>query len=186
MSLILKAQRFATERHKGQWRDTAPGLPPVMYIEHPREVAGIVERVAGKSYVAVSAAWLHDVIEDCGVSRGELIGLFGDGIAETVMELTDDPRLSKIERKRMQIIHAPAMSYAARVVKVADKISNLRSMPTSGWSRSAVEAYVEHATLVVDGCLSPRNEVVREPLRKMFNEAVVMAMAASVFFGVDR
>jgi guanosine-3',5'-bis(diphosphate) 3'-pyrophosphohydrolase len=145
MTRIDDARAFATIKHKGQLRKSAEGAVP--YILHPQEVAQLVQG-RGCDDIAIAAAWLHDVIEDCGCTHGELVGLFGREVAAVVLELTDDPRLSKTERKRAQIEHV--LSHRARCVKIADKTSNVRSLPTSGWERSAILGYTNHATAVVE------------------------------------
>lgn len=180
MSRIEKASNFAAEKHKNQWRDTIDTGRDHPYIEHPKEVAAFV-REAGCDDEAVCVAWLHDVIEDCGCTHGELVGLFGDRIAYAVLELTDDPRLSKIERKAAQIGHARLMSFTARCVKIADKVSNVRSLPTSGWDLNAIRAYVEHASKVCAKCAS--GQVPIEP-KKHAQMSALVELSDREFFAV--
>jgi guanosine-3',5'-bis(diphosphate) 3'-pyrophosphohydrolase len=76
----------------------------------------------------VQAALLHDTIEDTETTREELIDHFGSDVANLVVEMTDDKSLPKQERKRLQIENAPKKSERAQTIKLADKISNLRSI----------------------------------------------------------
>lgn len=72
--------------------------------------------------------------------------------------MTDDKSLEKAERKRLQIVHAPQTSVRAQVIKVADKISNLRSIltsPPADWSLQRRQEYFDWAKQVVDGFTAP-------------------------------
>ncbi|MFM1891865.1 MAG: hypothetical protein RLZ44_942 [Pseudomonadota bacterium] len=75
-------------------------------------------------------------------------------IRRIVEEVTDDMRLPKAERKRLQIEHAPRLSPAARQVKLADKICNLRDVadhPPPHWPLERRQAYFDWAKQVIDG-----------------------------------
>lgn len=101
---ILAAARFAGEHHAGQKRKGEAGEP---YINHLIEVA---ELVACSDDVLdtnlVMAAFLHDTVEDTGVSPRELQQRFGDDVAALVMEVTDDKSLPKEMRKALQVENA--------------------------------------------------------------------------------
>src|SRR5207248_4984506 len=106
----------------------------------------------------VIAALLHDAVEDVGVTREELADRFGDDVASLVAEVTDDKSLPKTERKRLQVINAPHKSPRAQVIKVADKIFNLRALLYSSpqdWTFERLKAYFNWAKAVVDGLSSP-------------------------------
>src|SRR5205814_343912 len=79
-------------------------------------------------YEVLSAALLHDTVEDTATTHEELLDAFGSRIARIVAEVTDDQDLPKHERKRLQIEHAPHLSDGAKLVKLADKICNLRDV----------------------------------------------------------
>ena len=103
--------------------------------------------------VVICAALLHDTIEDTETTPEELRAAFGDEIAGIVREVTDDKLLSKQDRKRLQIEHAGSLSDKAKLVKLADKISNLRDMaqqPPAEWDLSRRQEYFEWAKAVVD------------------------------------
>jgi (p)ppGpp synthase/HD superfamily hydrolase len=102
----------------------------------------------------VIAALLHDAIEDQEVPREIIAETFGDDVARLVEEVTDDKKLEKQERKRLQIEHADSKSQSAKLIKLADKTSNLRAVaasPPLGWSVKRRLEYVEWARKVVAG-----------------------------------
>lgn len=85
----------------------------------------------------ICAALLHDTIEDTDTTADELRSEFGQAISSIVLEVTDDKTLPKAERKRLQVEHAAHLSTHAKLVKLADKICNLRdvaSSPPADWS----------------------------------------------------
>lgn len=104
------------------------------------------------------AALLHDSIEDAGVTAEDLASRFGADVADLVCEVTDDKSLPKQERKRLQVENAPKKSVRAQTIKLADKISNLRSMlssPPAGWDFERRKEYFTWAQRVVDGLSAP-------------------------------
>ncbi|HRD76172.1 MAG TPA: HD domain-containing protein [Hyphomicrobiaceae bacterium] len=156
--LIVQALAFASEHHASQRRKGDAGEP---YINHLAEVADLVGLATrGEDPHLVAAALLHDVVEDQGVSVDELQRLFGEEVAAVVGEVSDDKTLPKAERKRLQIELTPKKSERARLLKLADKTSNLRSMrvsPPSGWSLERRREYLAWARSVANGTrgLSP-------------------------------
>lgn len=148
MNRIDDARRFAEAAHAGQTRKGAGREP---YVVHLEEVATLVARFGG-SRAQVMAAWLHDTVEDQGVSPDELEARFGPEVAGLVRELTDDKALDKAERKRLQIAHAPDKSPAAALVKICDKLSNIRAVadtPPLHWPVARQAAYLDWANAVV-------------------------------------
>lgn len=113
---------------------------------------------------------LHDTVEDTDTTFDEIEGKFGKVVADVVREVTDDKSLPSQERKRLQIVHAPSSSYQAKLVKLADKLYNLRDLkkatPT-GWTNKRKEEYFEWAKKVVDG-LRGTNETLEKELDKIF------------------
>ena len=83
------------------------------------------------SLSTLCAALLHDTVEDTDTTQAELEAKFGTEIASIVAEVTDDKSLPKAERKRAQIEHAAHISKKAKLVKLADKICNLRDVAHS-------------------------------------------------------
>lgn len=76
----------------------------------------------------LQAALLHDTVEDTDTSPAELEAKFGAVVTRIVQEVTDDKSLPKQERKRQQVEHAPHCSRQAKLVKLADKLYNLRDL----------------------------------------------------------
>jgi len=150
---LMRALDFAARKHRDQRRKGAAAEP---YINHLAEVALLVaEATRGKDPLAVLGALLHDTIEDTKTTKNSLEAEFGPDVAALVAEVTDDKRLPKQERKRLQIETAPHKSPRAKLIKIADKTSNLLSVIESlpvDWDTERCRAYFEWAAKVVDGC----------------------------------
>ena len=152
LSKLVIASDFAAKKHKGQKRKGANREP---YINHPIEVAKLLV-VAGEvdDHDILVAAVLHDTVEDTETTEGEIGEKFGAKVASFVMEVTDDKRLPKTERKQLQIEHAPHLSDGAKQIKLADKISNIEDIvenPPESWSIERRIEYVEWGENVVAG-----------------------------------
>lgn len=152
MNKILAAIAFAADKHRNQRRKDAAASP---YINHPIALANVLANEAGIDDERVLiAAILHDTVEDTETTVQELVRHFGQEIADIVLEVTDDKALPKAERKQQQIDHAPTISRRAKLVKLADKICNLRdiaSSPPAGWSLRRKQDYFDWAKAVIDG-----------------------------------
>ena len=126
--LVLKAADAAARWHVHH-RRKGPAEEP--YINHLLEVAMLVADATGGSDTnLVIAALLHDAIEDSEVPRELISRTFGEDVASIVEEVTDDKSLPKAARKRKQI-DAARKSPRAKMLKLADKPSNLRSLGAS-------------------------------------------------------
>jgi GTP diphosphokinase / guanosine-3',5'-bis(diphosphate) 3'-diphosphatase len=149
---ILKALEFAAIKHRDQRRKDVAASP---YINHPIALASILATEGGVlDPTVIVAALLHDTIEDTETTSEELKAAFGAQVAGIVMEVTDDKSLPKADRKRLQVEHAPHISEAAKLVKLADKIANLRDMsasPPADWPLDRRREYFDWAKQVVDG-----------------------------------
>lgn len=150
--LVLDAAAFAAEKHRRQRRKDADATP---YINHPLALATILAREGGVSDAEViAAALLHDTMEDTETTPAELEARFGPNVAGMVAEVTDDKSLPKLERKRLQVAHAAHKSLGAKLVKLADKIANLRDIaayPPTDWDQARKAGYVRWASEVVAG-----------------------------------
>ena len=164
---VIRALDFAARKHRDQRRKGAAAEP---YINHLTEVASLVaEATEGGDPVALMGALLHDTIEDTTTTRDELASEFGAEVADLVAELTDDKSLPKPERKRLQVEHAPAKSPRAKLLKIADKTSNLRALlvsPPADWDHARKRDYFEWAARVVAGCRG-----VNARIEQRFDEA---------------
>jgi (p)ppGpp synthase/HD superfamily hydrolase len=167
---IMKAARTAAVWHVTQRRKGAAGEP---YVNHLIEVADLVAG-AGASEDVICAALLHDAIEDQGITAAEIASLFGPDVAAMVCEVTDDKSLPKAERKALQIVHAPTLSPGAKLIKLADKISNVRSVassPPAHWPLQRRIDYIEWCRQVVAGLRG-----IDAALEKTFDGEVQAAM----------
>jgi GTP diphosphokinase / guanosine-3',5'-bis(diphosphate) 3'-diphosphatase len=149
--MVLKAADAAARWHVHQRRKGAAKEP---YINHLLDVAALVaEATDGKDPNLVIAALLHDAIEDCEVPHKLISETFGADVANLVAEVTDDKTLEKAERKRRQVESAHKKSARAKVLKLADKTSNLRALvssPAPEWSVRRRIEYIGWAREVVD------------------------------------
>jgi predicted DNA-binding transcriptional regulator YafY len=150
---LMRAMDFAARKHRDQRRKGVAAEP---YINHLAEVALLVAQATqGSDHLAVVGAVLHDTIEDTATTKEELAAAFGAKVAALVAEVTDDKSLPKQERKRLQIEKASQKSRRAKLIKIADKTSNLRSIiesPPKDWDSNRRREYFQWATKVVNGC----------------------------------
>ena len=169
--LVLKAADAAARWHVHQRRKGAAEEP---YINHLVEVAMLVaEATGGADPNLVVAALLHDAIEDCEVPKELISETFGDDVASIVVEVTDDKSLHKSERKAKQIETASTKSSRAKMLKLADKTSNLRAIASSAptdWSVKRRMDYVRWAREVAGGLRG-----VNQKLEEQFDQAAAAA-----------
>jgi guanosine-3',5'-bis(diphosphate) 3'-pyrophosphohydrolase len=153
VGVLLAAIQFSAEKHRTQRRKDVDASP---YINHPIEVAALLANVAGvQEETILTAAVLHDTVEDTPTSPADLESTFGAAVRNLVQEVTDDKSLPKAERKRLQVEHAPQLSRSAKLIKIADKISNIREVtetPPADWPRERRQEYLNWAERVVAGC----------------------------------
>ncbi|NWS25232.1 MESH1 pyrophosphohydrolase, partial [Polioptila caerulea] len=144
MARLLEAVDFAARKHKEQRRLDPEGTP---YINHP-------------------------IVEDTDTTFAEIEERFGAEVRRVVEEVTDDKTLPKMERKRLQIERAPVCSHRAKLVKLADKLHNLRDLnrcTPRGWSPERVQEYFRWAALVVAG-LRGTSAALEGALQRLFRE----------------
>ena len=162
LALLLKAFAFAAHKHRDQRRKDAEASP---YINHPIALADVLVNEGGITDVEVlCAALLHDTVEDTATTHEELVNAFGSRVARIVAEVTDDKALAKAERKRLQIEHAPGLSPEAKLVKLADKICNLRDVaerPPAKWDLERRREYFDWAKRVGAGVRGVPGEGMR-------------------------
>jgi guanosine-3',5'-bis(diphosphate) 3'-pyrophosphohydrolase len=149
---ILRAASFAARGHATQKRKGRDASP---YVNHVLEVAEILARHGVEDGPTLQAALLHDIIEDTDTGLEELTAAFGAVVAGLVMEVTDDKSLPKNVRKELQIRHASELSSEAKLIKLGDKISNVRDVtenPPADWDLARRRAYLEWTRAVIAGC----------------------------------
>jgi (p)ppGpp synthase/HD superfamily hydrolase len=151
--LVSEAAELAARRHNGMARKGRGNEP---YINHLTEVANLLSTATdGADAELVAAGWLHDAIEDTGTTREELAQKFSERVASLVVECTDDMGLPKAERRRLQVVNAPHKSPGAKLIKIADKISNIGARVHPEPSREEREDLIDYtnwAEQVVAGC----------------------------------
>lgn len=150
-SRFLEAVGFATLKHAGQKREAANRCH-VPYMVHPIEVAQILAECGIQDEDILIAAILHDTLEDTDATENDLKFKFGTRVLSIVKENTDDPKLDKAAQKQMQIVNAPNKSYAAKLVKLADKTSNMRDIVRlpPPWKLHKIIGYVNQARSVAE------------------------------------
>lgn len=148
---LTRALAFAAEAHANQRRKGAAQEP---YINHLIEVLDLVARATdGADTELLVAALLHDVVEDTHYSADEVARAFGARVAAIVVENSDNMALPKDERRRHRIAAMAAKSADARMVKMADVISNLRAIvvsPPAGWGADRKLGYLEGCRQLID------------------------------------
>lgn len=151
-ALLLKAIAFAAEKHRHQRRKDPEASP---YINHPIDLANLLVQEAGvRDTTVLIAAILHDTLEDTETTPDELGRIFGGEIRNIVLEVTDNKKLKKRKRKELQIKHGPHLTRKARLVKLADKICNLRDVavnPPARWPLKRQIEYFDWAKSVIEG-----------------------------------
>ena len=171
---VMKAADAAARWHVDQRRKGASQEP---YLNHLLEVASLVtEATGGREPDLIIAALLHDAVEDVGVTKEQVAQQFGEKVAGIVMEVTDDKTLPKAERKLRQVASAGHKSREAKMIKLADKTSNLRTIsvsPAPDWSAQRRLDYVQWAKDVV-----AQVRGVSPWLEAQFDEAATQAIGS--------
>ena len=161
---IDRALRFSASAHRGQKRVSGED-----FIQHSIAVARtLVEQQLDTT--SIVAALLHDVVEDCEVTEAEIALEFGEEVARLVMEVTDDKDLPRARRRQAQVEGAPRLSPRACLIRIADKLHNVRSLhdgTPEGWDADRIVGYVGWARTVVDLLRGTSAE-----LEALFDEAV--------------
>lgn len=149
--VVLAAMAFAAHKHRDQHRKGSTASP---YINHPITLATLLWEEGGVEEPEIlAAALLHDTLEDTETTYDELRGQFGATIADIVVEVSDVKWLRKDARKALQVARAGRATHGARLVKLADKIANLRDIvadPPEGWTLERKREYFDWAKSVID------------------------------------
>ena len=122
--MINRAIAFATKAHEGQFRK-GTNKP---YIVHPMEVGDIVSAMTEDEEI-ISAAILHDTIEDCeGVTQSVLAQEFSERVADMVSRESEDKSKTWLERKTATIECLRSAPREIQMIGLADKLSNIRDI----------------------------------------------------------
>ncbi len=148
MDVVEKARIFATAAHGAVAQLRKYTNEP--YIVHPTEVVSIVKTVSHTPEM-LAAAWLHDVVEDTGVTIETIRAEFGEEISELVGWLTDVSRPepgNRATRKAIDRAHTAMAPASAQTVKLADLISNTRSIMAH--DEKFAKTYLEEKRLLLE------------------------------------
>ena len=162
---LLNAINFAAIKHEGQYRKDAAATP---YIIHPMGVArSLWEEGQIRSLNVLIAALLHDTLEDTDTTADEIEKCFGPRVRYTVEELTNDPNLSSLENKQRQVDHAPHLSLNAQLVKLADRLYNIRDLrsPPPNWDENHINSYFNWGQKLLNA-LKGTNERLEQALQE--------------------
>ncbi len=149
VSVLLRAMRFAAEKHRDHRRKGETAAP---YINHPIAVAQqLAEAGLENDVELLMAAVLHDVVEDTDATGEEVRALFGERVAEIVMEVTDDKTLPDERRKQLAVKHIAGKSGAAQLLKLSDLIANIYDVihHPPNWSAERKNRYFDWSERVV-------------------------------------
>jgi len=167
-STIFQALEFVAVKHQYLRRGGYDKLP---YVNHLIKVANLIQEVGlGQNTSLMLVAILHDVVEDTDVTSEQISGKFGSEVGAVVQELTDDMTLTYEERKMRQIQNAPNLSFLARVIRIADKICNIRDIieyPVD-WTPEKKLNYVINSSQVLEqikGTHPQLEELLQEEIR---------------------
>jgi guanosine-3',5'-bis(diphosphate) 3'-pyrophosphohydrolase len=161
---LARAAVYACKQHEGQMRDdgvTPYAIHPLRVVEHLREIA------QERDPDVLCAAFLHDTIEDTAVTYDTLAGLFGDGVASLVAELTNDNRLPKPQRRAAMIEHIPSLSSKAKRIKLADRLDNISELLRGFGTKEKRERYISETERILEG-----SKGVCEPLERALRQAL--------------
>lgn len=176
---FLQAITFAAKKHATQKRKGADEQP---YINHVLEVANLLANIGQvEDFDVLIAAVLHDTVEDTATTEAEIEEKFGAEVSKMVSEVTDDKSLPKAERKKLQIEHSPHLSNGAKLIKLGDKISNIRDVmenPPDGWSNERRIEYINWGERVINGLRGANTN-----LEKHFDDLIAQAREK---FGVSQ
>jgi (p)ppGpp synthase/HD superfamily hydrolase len=127
LDIVNKARGFAEKHHEGQARKYS-GKP---YIDHLKAVVGKLT-LNCLDHEILAAGWLHDVVEDCNVTEEDLRKIFPDTVVDYVMEVTNPsikfPSMRRKDRKAADFAHIAHASEQGQLIKVCDRISNLKDL----------------------------------------------------------
>jgi guanosine-3',5'-bis(diphosphate) 3'-pyrophosphohydrolase len=177
---ILDALTFAIIKHRNQKRKGTD----TPYIVHPIDVMKILVSAGVDDVDILRAALLHDTVEDTDTTQLEILHKFGSKVSSIVAEVTDNKSLSKHERKILQIQHAKISSKEARLVKLADKISNLTDLTTHvppGWSKKRVKGYFIWSCVVYRAGLQGYNRILDGRICELFDNMGVTSLTPDIF-----
>ncbi len=166
---LFKAINYAAEKHKLQFRKGTGES----YITHPIGVADILIEAGVNDIDCIIGAILHDTVEDTDATFTDIGINFGSKVELYVRDVSDDKSLPKLKRKLLQIEHAKTASIGGQLIKLADKLHNLSdllSVPPTGWTEKDIRGYFLWSREVVSG-IWDINENLKEQLQNIFDNS---------------
>lgn len=170
-NIVSKAIKKVNEFHKDQKRKDGSN-----FKNHLFEVAKILKKFNVDDDVIV-AGILHDIIEDTHYTKDELYNDFGERISIMVLECTDNKSLPKYERKLFQVAKVNFLKDESRLIKIADKISNLNSIlktPPIDWDYFRIIGYISWTNIFINN-IEIRNENEKKLIKKyktLYNKTI--------------
>lgn len=156
--MLIEAIRFATQAHKGQTRKYT-NRP---YIEHPLRVMGRAIEFGANDDEA-SAAVLHDVVEDCGISLEEIQKHFGLRVARLVEGLTNPSKgstLPRAKRKEIDRTYLKSQPFECKIIKLIDRIDNIQEMTNA--DKKFIIKYCDESRLLAEVLKYASNSLYKE------------------------
>lgn len=143
---IKRAHSFALERHSGQYRK----FTNEPYIRHPEQVVCILAMYLGDVDL-LTAAMLHDVVEDTHTTIQEVYSVFGDRVGNLVEELTTDSRQKRLLGKKIYMVnHINSLSEDAFTIKIADRLHNVMGLLHPKMSSDFIKWYMTETKYILD------------------------------------
>ena len=155
-NMLQEARNFSYQVHKDIFHSTKTGIMKPQ-LNHIQEVADLVW-ISGGSDIEISAAWLHDSIEDTSTTIKDIEGIFGPEVAALVLALTDSPDLDLLSLKERKIQQAEILknkNKSVKLIKLADQISNVKTLriePFANMSEEGRKDYLHGANLISQVC----------------------------------
>lgn len=174
--VFLDALEFAAEKHRYANRKDHPRGHEhgTAYINHPIQAASLLWNIGQvRDINTLAAALLHDVLEDTPTKDEEIETRYGSKIFAIVKEVSDDKSLDRDLRKRIQVETAAKKSFEAKLVKLADKITNVRDIRLTppNWDKDRKLKYVEWSKEVVDQ-IRGTNPALEKKFDEEFSQAI--------------
>ena len=132
IDMIAKAQKFAFEKHKNQKRKDGV----TSFSDHLEGVVNRLKNLGIANQEILSAAWLHDTIENTNTTFDEINKIFGNTISVLVLSLSKDVNLPNKEKELQYIQQLKKSSHQAKIIKFCDISANLKDISNSSLSKT--------------------------------------------------
>jgi GTP diphosphokinase / guanosine-3',5'-bis(diphosphate) 3'-diphosphatase len=170
MHIVTRAIYFTSVKYSDKHRKNMQDVP---HINHPIEVCNFLCNIGGiTNHVMLCAAILHDILENTKTTYFELVEKFGEDVANIVLECTDNDEFNEEKRKRLQLRHAHDYSDNAKLIKLADEWSTIKTLlenPPNEWTTDRILGYVKWSCKY---CMQMygTNDNIDNALKKLFEQ----------------